>query len=61
VTLSAVIIDGQQRARRIDASESRPRSLTVIDETDRPVLDWILRTLEQVGVIDPLYIGVYHI
>jgi hypothetical protein len=59
--IRAVIIEGPQRRRRLDPSKSRPRSLDSVDDSGRPVLDWILHALRQVEGTEPLYVGGYHI
>jgi phosphohistidine swiveling domain-containing protein len=56
----AIIIEGT-RARRLDASQSKPGSLESVAQSGRPVLDWILEALKQAGISDPLYVGDYHI
>ena len=60
MTFSAIIVEGVQRQRRLNANDSRPRSLDIVDG-DRPVLDWILHALAKFGVSDPVYVGGYHI
>jgi len=58
---SVIIIEGGQRSRRLDASESRPRSLDIIGGGDRPLLDWILHGLTELDIAESIYAGGYHI
>lgn len=58
---SAIIIEGTQRARRLDPNRSEPASLGPVAQSGRPVLAWILEALKQAGITDPLYVGDYHI
>lgn len=58
---SAIILEGAHLHRRLNASESRPRSLDSIGTEDRPLLDWILHGLKEVEPARALYAGGYHI
>jgi hypothetical protein len=61
VTHRVLIIEGSQHSRRLNASESRPRSLDIVGGDDRPLLDWILHGLQDLGASTAIYAGGYHI
>src|SRR5712671_6784576 len=56
-----IIIESSSRGRRLDPSQSRPRSLDIVGDENRPVLEWILHALRQIASDEPLYVGGYHI
>lgn len=61
MTHRVLIIEGSQRSRRLNASESRPRSLDIVGGEDRPLLDWILHGLNELETAETVYAGGYHI
>jgi hypothetical protein len=61
VTLQILIIEGSQHSRRLNASESRPRSLDIVGGEDRPLLDWILHGVKELNAAGAIYAGGYHI
>lgn len=61
MTLSAFILESPQRVRRLDSTQSRPRSLDMVGDGNRPVLEWTLNALRQIGAATPVYVGGYHI
>lgn len=56
-----ILYDIGQHSRRIDAQESRPRSLDMLGDDGRSALEWTLETLRQFGIKKILYLGDYHI
>src|SRR5665213_201313 len=56
-----IIIESSSRGRRLDPSQSRPRSLDIVGDDNRPVLEWILHALDQISADKPIYVGGYHI
>lgn len=56
-----IIIESSSRGRRLDPSQSLPRSLDTVGDDNRPVLGWILHALQQIATDVPLYVGGYHI
>ena len=56
-----IIIESSSRGRRLDPSQSRPRSLDIVGDNNRSVLAWILHALRQITTDAPLYVGGYHI
>jgi hypothetical protein len=56
-----IIIESASRGRRLDPSQSRPRSLEMVGQDNRPVLSWILHALGKLAADRPLYVGGYHI
>jgi hypothetical protein len=56
-----IIIESSFRGRRLDPSQSRPRSLDIVGDDNRPVLEWILHALGRIAADKPLYVGGYHI
>lgn len=57
----ALLYDIGQHSRRINAQESKPRSLDMLGDEGRTALEWTLETLRQFGIGRVLYLGDYHI
>lgn len=55
----AIIIDTHHVSRSLDASQSRPKSLEIIN--NNAVIDWTLHALKMNNISDITYIGGYHI
>lgn len=61
MTTKAIIIEAGQHTRSLDTRSSHPKALDVEKHSNKPVLEWIVSSLQQNDIQAITYIGNYHI